>query len=194
MPNISPSFIALLTNRIPTSCCLLVKNTFRTNSFDLRLGFLITHKYSLRLSRLAIQACSNRLLTCPLDFLFVLSFKGHKVCICYVFGNVHIKQKLQYPVRILEFLVGAGRLRKPGCFCSVFCDRAAAVRIHPSCVSLTLTKKKNACVFLHKRSLGGRGWIRTTEAIRSRFTVCPHWPLGNTPTYSICNRTRIACI
>ena len=28
---------------------------------------------------------------------------------------------------------------------------------------------------------GGRGWIRTTEALSSRFTVCPHWPLGNTP-------------
>ena len=28
---------------------------------------------------------------------------------------------------------------------------------------------------------GGRGWIRTTEAISSRFTVCPLWPLGNSP-------------
>ena len=32
--------------------------------------------------------------------------------------------------------------------------------------------------------LGGRGWIRTTEAESSRFTVCPHWPLGNTPIFS----------
>ena len=31
--------------------------------------------------------------------------------------------------------------------------------------------------------LGGRGWIRTTEAKSSRFTVCPHWPLGNTPIF-----------
>ena len=30
---------------------------------------------------------------------------------------------------------------------------------------------------------GGRGWIRTTEALSSRFTVCPHWPLGNTPLF-----------
>ena len=30
---------------------------------------------------------------------------------------------------------------------------------------------------------GGRGWIRTTEAESSRFTVCPHWPLGNTPIF-----------
>ena len=34
---------------------------------------------------------------------------------------------------------------------------------------------------------GGRGWIRTTEAESSRFTVCPHWPLGNTPIFSFCS-------
>ena len=28
---------------------------------------------------------------------------------------------------------------------------------------------------------GGGGWIRTTVGIASRFTVCPLWPLGNTP-------------
>lgn len=28
---------------------------------------------------------------------------------------------------------------------------------------------------------GGSWWIRTTEALRSRFTVCPHWPLGKAP-------------
>ena len=32
--------------------------------------------------------------------------------------------------------------------------------------------------------LGGRRWIRTIEAKRNRFTVCPLWPLGNSP---ICN-------
>ena len=37
---------------------------------------------------------------------------------------------------------------------------------------------------LDTRVLGGRGWIRTTEAESSRFTVCPHWPLGNTPIFS----------
>ena len=29
----------------------------------------------------------------------------------------------------------------------------------------------------------GWRWIRTTEAICSRFTVCPLWPLGNLPIY-----------
>ena len=30
-------------------------------------------------------------------------------------------------------------------------------------------------------TVGGRGWIRTIEAESSRFTVCPLWPLGNSP-------------
>ena len=32
--------------------------------------------------------------------------------------------------------------------------------------------------------LGGRGWIRTTEVTDNRFTVCPLWPLGNSPIFS----------
>ena len=32
---------------------------------------------------------------------------------------------------------------------------------------------------------GGGGWIRTTEAKRNRFTVCPLWPLGNASGYEI---------
>ena len=30
---------------------------------------------------------------------------------------------------------------------------------------------------------GGSGWIRTTEAKRNRFTVCPLWPLGNSSIF-----------
>ena len=33
---------------------------------------------------------------------------------------------------------------------------------------------------------GGGGRIRTIEAIRSRFTVCPLWPLGNSPIFTFC--------
>ena len=29
--------------------------------------------------------------------------------------------------------------------------------------------------------VNGRRWIRTTEGSASRFTVCPLWPLGNSP-------------
>ena len=32
--------------------------------------------------------------------------------------------------------------------------------------------------------IGGEGWIRTTEGLASRFTVCPLWPLGNLTTHA----------
>ena len=32
--------------------------------------------------------------------------------------------------------------------------------------------------FLRKYASGWR-WIRTTESVANRFTVCPLWPLGN---------------
>ena len=32
--------------------------------------------------------------------------------------------------------------------------------------------------------LGGSGWIRTTEVVDNRFTVCPLWPLGNAPLFT----------
>ena len=38
-------------------------------------------------------------------------------------------------------------------------------------------------VSLHNHNENGQRWIRTTEAICSRFTVCPLWPLGNLPIY-----------
>ena len=30
---------------------------------------------------------------------------------------------------------------------------------------------------------GGGRWIRTTEVVDNRFTVCPLWPLGNSPIF-----------
>ena len=37
---------------------------------------------------------------------------------------------------------------------------------------------------LFRCCFGGGRWIRTTEGIASRFTVCPLWPLGNSPIFS----------
>ena len=39
---------------------------------------------------------------------------------------------------------------------------------------------------IHKLRIGcfdlcGRRWIRTTEGVANRFTVCPIWPLWNSP-------------
>ena len=70
-----------------------------------------------------------------------------------------------------------------GCFCAVFCDSAAAVRIHPCIPFFKADKTKTPVPGSDTGVLGGRGWIRTTEAESSRFTVCPHWPLGNTPIF-----------
>ena len=39
---------------------------------------------------------------------------------------------------------------------------------------------KNSCIS-HAGDSGGRRWIRTIEALRNRFTVCPIWPLWNSP-------------
>ena len=38
--------------------------------------------------------------------------------------------------------------------------------------------------------LGGGWWIRTTESIANRFTVCPLWPLGKSSVFGAGNRTR----
>ena len=65
---------------------------------------------------------------------------------------------------------------------------------HPPAVSAgKLCKTKSSTHFHTLNFFGGRGWIRTTEAESSRFTVCPHWPLGNTPIFSFCSPW-IACI
>ena len=46
--------------------------------------------------------------------------------------------------------------------------------------------KKRTFVLVDKSAffVGGRRWIRTTEGIASRFTVCPLWPLGNSPIFN----------
>ena len=35
------------------------------------------------------------------------------------------------------------------------------------------------------RSIGGGRWIRTTEVSDNRFTVCPIWPLWNSPIFNL---------
>ena len=45
------------------------------------------------------------------------------------------------------------------------------------------TAKKKAVAISLPQLFGGSWWIRTTEALSSRFTVCPHWPLGKAPIF-----------
>ena len=50
--------------------------------------------------------------------------------------------------------------------------------------SSSAEKKKTGIPLREHRFSGGGGWIRTTEAKRNRFTVCPLWPLGNSSIFS----------
>ena len=43
----------------------------------------------------------------------------------------------------------------------------------------SLAEWKSGC-----SNAGGRWWIRTTEGVANRFTVCPLWPLGKSPIFS----------
>ena len=48
----------------------------------------------------------------------------------------------------------------------------------------TIHTKEKQTSFWMAAFLGGSGWIRTTEGGANRFTVCPLWPLGNTPIFN----------
>ena len=69
----------------------------------------------------------------------------------------------------MDYASRAAKNSLAGCFCAVFGDSAAAVRIHPwICFEKFRTKEKlqhlyDAGVF------GGRGWIRTTEAEKQQI-------------------------
>ena len=52
-------------------------------------------------------------------------------------------------------------------------------------LAFTVLKQKKSRQYTCHDSFGGSWWIRTTEAESSRFTVCPHWPLGKAPIFSL---------
>ena len=53
----------------------------------------------------------------------------------------------------------------------------------PTCLNPTSSSTKKDPQPQLRISFGGSWWIRTTEALSSRFTVCPHWPLGKAPIF-----------
>ena len=85
---------------------------------------------------------------------------------------------------------GSGRRCCTGAFPRRTIRRVDAVRIHPPSLREGYYKTETPVPGSDTGVLGGRGWIRTTEAESSRFTVCPHWPLGNTPIFSCCASVR----
>ena len=54
-------------------------------------------------------------------------------------------------------------------------------------------QKRNSSIFTTLEFLVGAGGFEPPKLKSSRFTVCPHWPLGNTPIYSS-SQSRTACI
>ena len=90
------------------------------------------------------------------------------------------------------WITRAAHLKKPrrGFFPRRTVRRVDAVRIHPCAPFARQIKTETPVPGSDTGVLGGRGWIRTTEAESSRFTVCPHWPLGNTPIFICCTSLR----
>ncbi len=81
------------------------------------------------------------------------------------------KNKLKLYPQYLEKYAERKQHRNKATLCS------AAVKAKPS-TSRKSKETAQSCGFL---VFGGGEWIRTTEVVDNRFTVCPLWPLGNSP-------------
>ena len=81
--------------------------------------------------------------------------------------------------------VGSSFAREFACYAS----RRIYIVWFSSTPSFVLCKRKKSNQTITLLA-GGRGWIRTTEVIDDRFTVCSLWPLGNSSTIGAGERTR----
>ena len=63
-------------------------------------------------------------------------------------------------------------------------EQQSAGLLHLIVRILSSAQNKTADTERYQLFCGGGGRIRTIEAKRSRFTVCPLWPLGNSPICS----------
>ena len=69
----------------------------------------------------------------------------------------------------VDYASRAAKNSPPGCFCPFFCDGAAAVRIHPPSLWEGYYKTETPVPGSDTGVLGGRGWIRTTEAEKQQI-------------------------
>ena len=69
----------------------------------------------------------------------------------------------------VDYASRAAKNSPPGCFCPFFCDGAAAVRIHPPSLREGYYKTETPIPGSDTGVLGGRGWIRTTEAEKQQI-------------------------
>ena len=81
---------------------------------------------------------------------------------------------------------------------SLFCGKATPVatciqhvaksRLSNPLLLFSTLRVKQKRVQVCTLFFGGRWWIRTTEVVDNRFTVCPLWPLGKPPIFACRNR------
>ena len=103
---------------------------------------------------------------------------GHRLCrFC-----AKQQRKKAAAISLPQLFGGSWWIRKPrskkqsaGLFFAV-CGR-------PTCSNPTSSSTKKNPQPKLRVLFGGSWWIRTTEALSSRFTVCPHWPLGKAPIF-----------
>ena len=69
----------------------------------------------------------------------------------------------------VDYASRAAKNSLAGCFCAVFGDSAAAVRIHPRSLFTNFQIKQKLQCYYNTGVLGGRGWIRTTEAEKQQI-------------------------
>ena len=77
-------------------------------------------------------------------------------------------EKISWWARV-DYASRAAKNSPPGCFCPIFCDGAAAVRIHPPSLREGYYKTETPVPGSDTGVLGGRGWIRTTEAEKQQI-------------------------
>ena len=106
---------------------------------------------------------------------------GFYVILRIIFGKFQAQRRKNR----LRYGVGQGRTD------SLACGRATAGQtVHRTvCLDrpfesiLQIPKRRKRPIRKDWSFSGGGGRIRTIEAKRSRFTVCPLWPLGNSPIF-----------
>ena len=117
--------------------------------------------------------------------LFILT-----MCIINIFKNILLSfltnKKIITQTKWSTLFGGGGWIREPrtekqsaGLFFPA-CGRDVLFSSHPPGPQTKNPLSGDDSGFL----FGGGGWIRTTEARSSRFTVCPLWPLGNSSVFS----------
>ena len=101
-----------------------------------------------------------------------LLFESTRLCesdICAKENRQCISTPAVFSWARVDYASRAAKNSPLGCFCAVFGDSATAVRIHPwICFEKFRTKEKLQHLY-DAGVLGGRGWIRTTEAEKQQI-------------------------